>query len=47
MKTVKLKSLTQNPDNPQKYGDDDIDALAPFANVGVRASLHHPPANEV
>ena len=21
--------------------------LAPFANVGVRASLHHPPANEV
>ena len=25
-----------------------IDAadLAPFANVGVRASLHHPPASE-
>ena len=27
MKTVKLSSFTQNPDNPQKYGDDDIAAL--------------------
>ena len=27
MKTVKLKTFTQNPDNPQKYGDDEIAAL--------------------
>ncbi len=27
MKTIKLKSFYQNPDNPQKYGDDDIAAL--------------------
>lgn len=27
MKTAKLKTFTQNPDNPQKYGDDKIAAL--------------------
>jgi len=27
MKTIKLKTFYQNPDNPQKYGDDDIAAL--------------------
>ena len=27
MKTTKLKTFFQNPDNPQKYGDDDIAAL--------------------
>jgi DNA modification methylase len=27
MKTVKLSSFTQNPDNPQKYGDEEIAAL--------------------
>ena len=27
MKTAKLKTFTQNPDNPQKYGDEEIAAL--------------------
>ncbi len=27
MKTIKLKTFIENPDNPQKYGDDDIAAL--------------------
>ena len=27
MKTIKLKSFTQNPDNPQRYGEGEIAAL--------------------